>query len=361
MNRFKIFVAILFVLFFSLLTTPLTYAGGGGVYARTTNTEDPHWNIVRVYFDQNLFTCQGIDVSLNFVEPKDGDVISGVDGDNSSTINGTNIEVVNGTEYVRCSTYAKVYAANLEWNRLLNISFKGPNLEGSRTIAISFGPKYDYSNIPLLPWEEGRGQSEQPISQPAVPVELPAVQALPNPVSPADQSSYLPENLELTILGQAPFDGAKGPMRHVYLKWIGTPYSGDVQFAVYTRADKDAPLRAPGWTSSGELSKGPSATIDLSADSDWYIKVEGCLAGTKKCVSTKSVFVPKLSNATSDVTNDVAIVTNPQGDDQRVDELNKKVENLQQQLEQSKKDQSILEKRFNDLLGFIKSLFPFFK
>lgn len=45
----------------------------------------------------------------------------------------------------------------------------------------------------------------------------------------------------------------------------------------------------------------------------------------------------------------------------KVEELNKKVENLQSQLEASKQKQSVLEQRINDLVTFIKRIFPFFK
>ena len=47
--------------------------------------------------------------------------------------------------------------------------------------------------------------------------------------------------------------------------------------------------------------------------------------------------------------------------DKEVEELNQKVENLQNQLEISKQKQNFLEQRINDLVAFIKNLFPFFK
>lgn len=54
-------------------------------------------------------------------------------------------------------------------------------------------------------------------------------------------------------------------------------------------------------------------------------------------------------------------VTPPAENNIVVEELNKKVESLQNQLEASKKQQSALEQRVNDLINFIKNLFPFFK
>lgn len=48
-------------------------------------------------------------------------------------------------------------------------------------------------------------------------------------------------------------------------------------------------------------------------------------------------------------------------DDKRVEELNKKVANLEAKLNESQKQQSFLEKRVNNLLALIKRFFPFVK
>lgn len=48
-------------------------------------------------------------------------------------------------------------------------------------------------------------------------------------------------------------------------------------------------------------------------------------------------------------------------DNSNIEELNQKVENLQNQLEQSKQRQNFLEARLNQLVSWIKSVFPFFK
>lgn len=52
---------------------------------------------------------------------------------------------------------------------------------------------------------------------------------------------------------------------------------------------------------------------------------------------------------------------NKEEDNKKVEELNKKVENLENQLEESKRKQSALESRLNQVLSWIKSIFPFFK
>ncbi len=170
-------------------------------------------------------------ISFKFEDPEDGDKISGENGDNSTTITDeASTEIVNGKPYLRCSGYAKVFSGTLNLNRLLNISFKGQNLESSKIIAVSFGIKYNPDrDIPLLPWED----SDNP--QPTIsPVQKPST---------------------------------------------------------------------------------PPAIISPS----------------------------------------------PTGENKQVDELNKKVNDLQNQLDQSKKTQSVLEQRISNLVDFIKRLFPFFK
>lgn len=51
----------------------------------------------------------------------------------------------------------------------------------------------------------------------------------------------------------------------------------------------------------------------------------------------------------------------PIADEQKTEELNKRINDLQDQLDQSKKKQTVLEQKINDLINFIKKLFPFLK
>lgn len=260
MIRLKLFVGFLLSLF-SLIFTSIAFAGGGGVYANVLNSEDSHYNTVRVYFDPALFDCKGMVVSFNFESPVDGDRISGSNGDNSSTIpDNATYENVNGQQYLRCSTYAKVYSPKLEINRHLNISFKGNNLEGSRTIAVSFGSKSYGENLSLLPWEESSNYNN------------PAPTAVAQPVP------------------------------------------------VFSGSDKKVDLPPKPTPSS--------------------------MPTTSKVESD--------SKTTPNPTPEVIIADNSE-------ELTKKIASLEAQLQQSKKEQSALEQRFNYLVNFLKSIFPFFK
>lgn len=163
-------------LFASLVLTSPVFAGGGGVDTRITNTDDPHANTVIVHFDPKVFTCKGMNVSFNFEIPEDGDMIESTNGDNTSTITR---EAWTAKGHLKCFTYAKVYSKELKWNRILNISFKGANLEGSRKIAVSFGVTYNPNDLPLLPWESS--SDSQPVSTPSIEV-LPAPTSVPQPI-----------------------------------------------------------------------------------------------------------------------------------------------------------------------------------
>ena len=250
MKKILLGLLILSALFF----TPLAYAGGAGVYATTYATEDPHWNIVRVYFDQP-YNCKGIQVSFKFDSPEDGDIISGTDGPNSSTITeGASYETVGDKQYLRCSTYTKVYSKELKWNRTFNINFSGP-VQGSRQIAVSFGYGLNNSHILLLPWE--------------------------------GSSSY-------------------------------------------------APPSTPSPTPKPELTLQPSPK------------------------QPKPITVPKpIEASTPQPTSKPKETEKPKSDE--TEKLNSKIASLEAKLVESEKKQSFLEQRINDLVTFIKNLFPFFR
>lgn len=69
----------------------------------------------------------------------------------------------------------------------------------------------------------------------------------------------------------------------------------------------------------------------------------------KPTLSTKITVAPKKAEVTSG------------GENEKIEKLNREVENLQNQLDESKKKQSILESRLNQILSRIKSIFLFFK
>lgn len=57
----------------------------------------------------------------------------------------------------------------------------------------------------------------------------------------------------------------------------------------------------------------------------------------------------------------VTIIAPTSADEKRIEDLNQKVTNLENQLEQSNKRQSLLEARLEQILGILRSIFPFLK
>lgn len=70
------------------------------------------------------------------------------------------------------------------------------------------------------------------------------------------------------------------------------------------------------------------------------------------------LFVPKINNDSGKVIPLPVPSSSPS--DVKKDDLAKKVASLEAQLAESKKEQNILSQRVNDLVNFIKKLFPFF-
>lgn len=339
-NRLKLFASLGFTLL-AFFFTSIVYAGGGGVYATVLNSEDSHWNTVQVFFDPSLFTCKGMVVSFNFENPVDGDKISGSNGDNSSTITeDATYQTFNGKEYLRCSTYAKVYSPKLELNRHFKISFKGEGSDGSRTIAISFGsPSYGDKSISLLPWE---------ISETAV--------AYPTCTSGNCDAGTIKEvkdpKIELRLLNQ----NTNGIRRSVVIKWggfEGNPFTSKI----YARSATQST-----WTQLLEGQRGPSAQVNIPNE-DYYIKVNGCMDKVGTCVDSNTIFIGKINTNTDKITPD----NTPSPDSvgtviaDSSQELEQKIASLEAQLNESKKEQSVLAQRVSDLVNFIKRLFPFFK
>lgn len=68
-----------------------------------------------------------------------------------------------------------------------------------------------------------------------------------------------------------------------------------------------------------------------------------------------------ITKTTPTITTEQPIVIPTATEDKKIEELNQKVAELEGQLQKSQKKQNVLEQRINDLVTFIKRLFPFFK
>lgn len=145
-------------------------------------------------------------------------------------------------------------------------------------------------------------------------------------------------------------DGLK---RAVTVKW-GAFDGNPGTFSILVKAlSGESNWDKPAW----EL-RGPSATVNIPNE-DYYLEVYGCMDKYGTCAASNIILLPKIQ-----VKDGKAVVVSPiplLSGDPRLEELNKKVNDLQNQLDQSKKTQSSLEQRINDLVSFIRKIFPFFK
>lgn len=97
-----------------------------------------------------------------------------------------------------------------------------------------------------------------------------------------------------------------------------------------------------------------SSEVRISA-----IKQESITTPTKTPVPTQST--PKPTINTKITVTPKKVEATSSGENEKIEKLNREVENLQNQLDESQKKQSILELRLNQILTWIKSVFPFFK
>ncbi len=329
--------------------TPV-FAGGGNAYINVTETDDPHWMIVRAYVNPTNVNCQGMIVTFNFSNPEDGDIVNGSNEGNTSTIGGTAYETINGKQYLRCSTYAKIYAKNFEMNRLFRVSFKGSNIEEYRDFAVSFDP-YNYpNNLVLLPWEEA-----------PVPSSIPLATA-PEMVYPQNNQTIDLEGAYMFKVSKV--QGASGYLFGlfqdnvmVYENYRDTKtLSSNGEFALWQSDPAHAKFHAGpikvmirgyvrnNWTDAREI------TVNLkSREGNVVIQTPTAVQPTPNPLVKPLPPVIQPTQQIITVTDSSASAA-----------LQNKVDELQKKLEESQQKQSVLENQLNKIVKWIKSIFPFF-
>jgi len=350
-NKIKSLLLPVFSLISLLFLTTPVLAGGGNAYINVTETDDPHWMIVRAYVNPANVNCQGMTVSFNFLSPEDGDIVNGSNGGNTSTTSDAAYETVNGKQYLRCSAYAKVYAKNFEMNRLFRVSFKGSNIDEYRDFAVSFD-QYNYPNyLVLLPWEEI-----------PIPSSMPIV-AAPTMIYPQDNQTI---DLEGAYLFKVkPAEGATG-----YLFGL---FQDNVMVYENYRDSKTL-------SSNGEFALWEANPAHVKFHQG-NIKVMIRALVNKQWTDAREITVnlkPRGGNTPVQTTTALQQTPNPLvvpvppvlkppqqiivvSDSSASAALQNKVDELQKKLEESQQKQSVLEQQLNQIINWIKSIFPFFK
>ena len=318
----------------SLVFVSPVFAGGQmvAVYADpdgAVNNNGLYLRVIRVYLNPTI-PCKGTALTFHFNKPEDGDYIA--TGSNTSTFTMPEDRSDSG-----CHTYAKM-GSMVKGVRQIQVDARnGDTRYTGSAIMVDFDGEYHGDNE-----TNGymyRSSTDDPYSS--------LVTNSTNPTPP-------PANINAWVLSQQ-LDGSNN--RHVMIKW-GAFDGHSGTFTIYGRLTSNK----NNWEKLSEGQRGPSAIINLKANEDYYIKVSGCMDKFGTCVDSNTLLLPKLQKQEGKIAfPSPSNVATPSTDNSKVDELNQKVENLQNQLDQSKKTQSVLEQRVNDLVSFIKRLFPFFK
>lgn len=145
--------------------------------------------------------------------------------------------------------------------------------------------------------------------------------------------------------------------RQISLKFGWTQTAGNVSYNILTKQ------KNTDWETKISGDRGPSTKINLKANQDYYIKVEGCLDKFGTCEDSDELFVPKLKDPQE---TDQKVMDKKEPDNRDIvssdsGQLQQKIDNLEKKLAESEKKQSALEQRLNQIIGWIKSIFPFFK
>ena len=323
------FLTSLFLLAFA----NVTYAGGAHVYI-SAGSSLVSWNteyrniITKVHLHPD-FPCVGTKITFTYEDQKEGDsVATTTEHSNTAIIEEVGARWLNGKSVYDCGTYAKYASKNRELKYAVIVISTPDGETHERKVALNF-----QSNEPIVSSDESLPWDWEFFAQPTS--------------NPAPSG-----NINAWVLNQevVPLDSRK-----VTVKWGAFDgYPGT--FTIYVKSESNK----NDWEEKFDGSKGPSATFTLRAEQDYHIKVHGCMDKFGTCVDSNVLLLPKIQIQENKVVFPSPSTIAEPSSDSNTEQLNKKVEDLQNQLEESKKTQSVLEQRINGLVDFIKKLFPFF-
>lgn len=396
------------------------YISLGSTLASWNNPSSPRQIVAKVHLHPDV-PCVGTKVTFKYEDQKDGDNVStGADG-NAYVIQEVGARWLNGKSVYDCGTYAKYTSKNKELKYGIIIVSTPKGEIHKRKVALNFQNNDPIiSSDDTLPWDNeiSAANLSTPTNLRVTQIETTAdpntrnVHIMWDPVKGAtsyviyknagssyyyhttvdtnlyemkinknsvfyisvsakknDVESTRSQVLTIDLAQEKISDSAPsgniyikvgaqkylgGPKRQVTLSWSSV--SNAVKYNVYARlADtKDYGAAIEG---TGSL----STQVGINAFLDYYVKVDAC--NSAGCVSSNEVFVPKMKKEDGGtvIIPSPSTVATSSINNSSTDELNKKLENLQNQLEESKQRQGILETRLNQLISWIKSILPFFK
>ncbi len=157
--------------------------------------------------------------------------------------------------------------------------------------------------------------------------------------------------IDAHISNQRNFDSPKGPVREVNLVW--TKGNAVEKYQVLVR-----PSDYINWAIPVKgVTLDTSAQVVLSSEYNYNIKISGC--NSSKCIFSKEIFLAKSGLPVS--IGEGPVMKKPLLGDEKIIELNGRVDYLQQQLAESKRKQDFLGTAKEQFISFFKIFWPFIK
>lgn len=196
----------------------------------------------------------------------------------------------------------------------------------------------------LLYWTyDGYKTPEEIAAIPKIHVDIPAIEI-------TDFSRLINNNQRIVTFKVT---GPKDTLLDIWAKADGEEYQDNASGAqtssgvawAYVDAKKNYTFKARSCNEKACSDFGNEVSLSLGALAykPTIVKQNDISSNEPASITPPQVFISKLNSSSETA------------------QLNKKINDLQNQLEQSKQKQNTLEQRITDLVNFIKSLFPFFK
>lgn len=344
MNRIYSILGGLIIAFslFIFLPTSLVYAGGpvGSMYADTQGwTSDIGYGRNIRFFWGIGIPCSGVQVTFKFTDSQPGDYIMTSSGNDTVTIDSS------------CGVYAKMASKNSATRSVTAVVKAGDKTYTDPyvpTIKVDFDGQYHGDSA--YNGYEYRSSVDDPLSNFRGGAVNPTPQVLPT----------IKDDIKVWLIDHR-YDRSvnKYGGQLATIKWTAVNVSGwKVLYDIYITGSN-------GQTSVRESEQGPSATLYLDNDIDYKVWVKACINKVGNCKDSNTITISRVEKTNKQLASPSVNPMNLQSpaptNVQNSDQLNQKINDLQNQLDESKRNQSALEQEINSLVNFIKKLFPFFK